>query len=71
MGQGFKEVASLRGDEKKFQENFAKIDWSGVTKNEEKKENKCSVDCRGCSCHISPPCSHCVDHINYNGEEDI
>jgi hypothetical protein len=28
MGQGFKEVASLRGDDKKFEENFAKIKWT-------------------------------------------
>lgn len=32
MGQGFKEVASLRGDEKKFAENFSKINWSSVKK---------------------------------------
>lgn len=30
MGQWFKEVASLRGDDKKYEENFSKIDWSSV-----------------------------------------
>lgn len=22
----------------------------------------CPVNCGGCSCHISPPCSHCTEH---------
>lgn len=22
----------------------------------------CPPNCGGCSCHISPPCTHCVDH---------
>jgi hypothetical protein len=30
MGVGFKEVASLRGDDKLYTENLNKIDWSGV-----------------------------------------
>lgn len=25
---------------------------------------ECPEDCGGCSCHISPPCTHCVDHVN-------
>lgn len=23
---------------------------------------KCPHDCNGCTCHISPPCGHCVEH---------
>lgn len=23
---------------------------------------KCTTDCGGCSCHIAPPCEHCVKH---------
>lgn len=26
-------------------------------------------DCNGCSCHIAPPCSHCVDHTCEHGDE--
>lgn len=22
----------------------------------------CPVDCGGCSCHINPPCHHCIEH---------
>lgn len=22
------------------------------------------TDCDGCHCHISPPCSHCVEHMH-------
>jgi hypothetical protein len=22
----------------------------------------CPPDCGGCSCHINPPCTHCVEH---------
>jgi hypothetical protein len=22
----------------------------------------CPVSCGGCSCHLSPPCTHCVEH---------
>jgi len=25
-------------------------------------ERKCPENCGGCSCHMSPPCAHCVDH---------
>jgi len=28
MGINFKEVATLRGDDKKFEENFSKIQWA-------------------------------------------
>lgn len=48
MGQGFKEVASLRTDDKKFQENFSKIDWSAHKKDndndKEKEENENNND---------------------------
>lgn len=30
MGEGFKEVASLRGNDKLYAENLSKIDWSAV-----------------------------------------
>jgi hypothetical protein len=30
MGQGFKEVAILRGDDKKYESNFNNIDWGGT-----------------------------------------
>lgn len=48
MGHSFKEVASLRTDDKKFQENFSKIDWSAHKKDndnnndndKEKEENE-------------------------------
>lgn len=23
----------------------------------------CPSSCGGCSCHINPPCSHCVEHF--------
>lgn len=26
-------------------------------------ENVCDEECGGCSCHLSPPCSHCTDHM--------
>lgn len=26
-------------------------------------ENICDDECGGCSCHISPPCPHCVNHM--------
>jgi hypothetical protein len=30
-----------------------------------------SPDCEGCSCscHINPPCTHCVDHVKF--EDDL
>lgn len=34
MGRGFNEVAHLRGDDKKYEENFNSIDWT--THNESK-----------------------------------
>lgn len=44
MGQGFKEVASLRGDDKKFEENFAKIKWSSDKKEDSKTIEECADD---------------------------
>lgn len=29
------------------------------------EEKSCPPDCGGCSCHILPPCSHCVDHVDW------
>ena len=45
MGLNFKEVASLRGNDKKFEENFLKIKWSSgneieINKKEESKESE-------------------------------
>ena len=29
-------------------------------------------DCGGCSCHLSPPCTHCTDHLcEHEDFEDI
>lgn len=39
MGQGFKEVAALRTNEKEFEKNFDKIDWGSGAK-DTLKENK-------------------------------
>ena len=45
MGQGFKEVASLRGDDKKFEENYSKIKWTADKKEEtEKVLDECADD---------------------------
>lgn len=30
--------------------------------NKEEETISCPVDCPGCSCHITAPCGHCVDH---------
>lgn len=34
MGRGFPEVAYLRGNDKKYEENFSQIDWSSAKKEE-------------------------------------
>lgn len=26
------------------------------------REGECPVGCGGCSCHLSPPCGHCLEH---------
>ncbi len=35
----------------------------------------CEVDdeCPGCSCHVAPPCDHCVEHTDEEGNpiEDL
>lgn len=45
MGLTFKEVATLRGDDKKFEENFSKIQWNVDSEKAEteKKIFKCFV----------------------------
>lgn len=35
MGRGFAEVAYLRGDDKKYEENFGQIDWSSHKKSDD------------------------------------
>ena len=40
MAFNMKEVASLRGDEKKFAENFSKIDWSGASQEKESDDDR-------------------------------
>lgn len=34
-----------------------------ITSQEEIEKN-CPSDCPGCSCHIFPPCTHCLEHLN-------
>lgn len=36
---------------------------------EESEIIPCPVDCGGCSCHISPPCPHCVEGHGMEKEE--
>lgn len=43
MGQGFKELAALRNDEKKIEENWNQIDWSKTSKDDSKKESPIEV----------------------------
>lgn len=40
MAFNMKEVASLRTDDKKFQENFSKIDWSAHKKDNDNDNDK-------------------------------
>ncbi len=30
----------------------------------------CPDGCGGCSCHLNPPCPHCVDHCKEKEEEE-
>jgi len=32
----------------------------------EKDLPACPTGCGGCSCHIAPPCGHCVEHVAYD-----
>ena len=42
MAFNMKEVASLRGDDKKYEENFSKIDWSNY-------DRKQRYECKWCN----------------------
>jgi len=79
MGQGFKEVASLRGDEKKFAENFSKIDWSGASKEKEKnfqvnkdKNERCSSNpfCQNLEKIRGVYCCTLTNEVVDNGDEE-
>ena len=47
MGRGFKETAHLKTDHSKFDDNFAKMDWSGAKQSldevmPKKKDHDCT-----------------------------